>query len=84
MNYSPSRDSLDNFISKLKNISKKSVLIVGHSNTVDDIVNKLTGEKNVPGDLNDSVYDNLYIITRKKTKFEFSQKKFGYPSNPEK
>lgn len=84
MNYSPSRDSLDNFISKLKNINKKSVLIVGHSNTVDDIVNKLTGGKNVPGDLNDSVYDNLYIITRKKTKFEFSQKKFGYPSNPEK
>ena len=82
--YSPSKDSLDVFIARVKAINKKSVLVVGHSNTIDDIVNKLTGEKNVPGDLNESIYDNLYIITRKKGKFEFSQRKYGYPSNPEK
>ena len=82
--YSPSKDSLDAFIERLKAIKKGSVLVVGHSNTVDDIVNKLTGEKNIPGDLKDSEYDNMYIITNRKGKFEFSQKKYGYPSNPEK
>lgn len=82
--YSPSRDSLDALITRLKAINKKSILIVGHSNTIDDIVNKMTGQKNVPGDLNESVYDNMYIITRKKDKFEFAEKKYGYPSNPEK
>ena len=83
-NYSPSKDSLDAFIGRLKAIKKGSVLIVGHSNTVDDIVNKLTGEKSIPGDLSDSQYDNMYIIQKKKGKMEFSKKKYGYPSNPEK
>ena len=59
--YSPSKDSLDAFIARLKAIKNKSVLIVGHSNTVDDIVNKLTGQTNIPGDLKDTEYDNLYI-----------------------
>ena len=82
--YNSSKDSLDAFIEKLKTIRKGSVLVVGHSNTVDDIVNKLTGQKNVPNDLLDSEYDNMYIISRKKDKMEFLQKKYGYPSNPEK
>jgi len=82
--YSPSKDSLDALMARVKAIRKKSVLIVGHSNTVDDIVNKLTGETNIPGDLNESQYDNLYIIRKKKGKMEFSQRKYGYPSNPEK
>ena len=38
------RDSLDYFIKKLKTIIKGNSLIVGHSNTVDDIVNKLCSE----------------------------------------
>jgi len=78
----PSKDLLDGFITRVKAIVKESVLVVGHSNTIDDIVNKMTGEKNVPGDLNEAIYDNMYIITRKKGKFEFSPKKYGYPSNP--
>lgn len=82
--YSPSKDSLDAFILQLKAIRKGSVLIVGHSNTVDDIVNRLTGEKSIPSDLKDSDYDNMYIIRKKKDKMEFSQIKYGYPSNPEK
>src|SRR5687768_13416600 len=81
--YSPAKDSLQSFINKLKSIEEKNILVVGHSNTVDDIVNALTGEKNIPGDLNESVYDNMYIIKRKGDKFIFSQKKYGYPSNPE-
>ena len=63
--YNSSKDSLDSFIEKLKAIRKGNVLVVGHSNTVDDIVNKLTGEKNVAGDLRDSEYDNMYIIRYK-------------------
>ncbi|MEO6613386.1 MAG: histidine phosphatase family protein [Chitinophagaceae bacterium] len=82
--YNPSKDSLDAFIARLKAIKKKSVLVVGHSNTVDDIVNKLTGETAIPGDLKDSDYDNMYIIRKRKGRMEFSQKKYGYPSNPEK
>ncbi len=42
------RDSLDHLIQKLKEIKKGNSLIVGHSNTVDDIVNKLCGEIKIP------------------------------------
>lgn len=82
--YSPSKDSLDSFIEKIKSIKKGSTLIIGHSNTVDDIVNKLVGEIKIPGDLKDSEYDNFYIIKRKGKKMIFSQRKYGYPSAPEK
>jgi broad specificity phosphatase PhoE len=81
--YSASKDSLEPFITRLNAIHRKSVLIVGHSNTIDDLVNRLTGERSIPGDLNESIYDNMYILTRKKDKYLFAQKKYGYPSNPE-
>ena len=81
--YSPSKDSLPAFISKLKAIEDKNVLVVGHSNTVDDVVNMLTGQKHVPNDLLEVVYDNMFIIKRKKDKWEFTKRTFGYPSNPE-
>ena len=82
--YSPSKDSLDSFIEKLISIKKGSTLIIGHSNMVDDIINKLAGEIKIPGDLKDSEYDNFYLITRKGKKMIFSQRKYGYPSAPEK
>lgn len=82
--YSPSKDSLDAFIAKLKTIKKGTVLVVGHSNTVDDIVNALTGEKKVEGDLSEKTYDNMYIIRKRKNRMDFVQTKYGYPSNPEK
>ena len=75
------RDSLDFFIQKLKEIKKGNSLIVGHSNTVDDIVNKLCGETKIPGDLPDSEYDNLYIVTKKGRHFKFENKTFGTPTN---
>lgn len=78
--YSPRKDSLDYFISKLKAIRNGNVLVAGHSNTVDDIVNSLTGSKAVPGDLDESQYDNLFIIKRKGKRFVFSQEKYGTPS----
>ena len=64
------------FIARLRAI-KKNVLVVGHSNTVDDIVNGLTGQKSVAGDLTDSQYDNLYVIRIKGKKAKFENKKYG-------
>lgn len=75
------RDSLDFLIQKLKDIQKGNSLIVGHSNTVDDIVNKLCGETKIPGDLPDSEYDNLYIVTKKGKRMKFANKTYGTPTN---
>jgi len=75
------KDSLDFFIHKLKSIQKGNSLIVGHSNTVDDIVNKLVGEVKVPKDLPDSEYDNLYIVTKKGKHYSFENKTYGTPTN---
>jgi len=75
------RDSLDFLIDKLRAIKKGNSLIVGHSNTVDDIVNKLVGETKVPKDLPDSEYDNLYIITKKGKHYRFENKTYGTPTN---
>ena len=71
--YGPKPDSA--FIQQLRSLNK-NVLIVGHSNTVDDIVNMLCGEKKLPGDLPDSEYDNLFIVTKKNGKVLFDQRKF--------
>ena len=75
------KDSLDFLIQKLKAIKKGNSLIVGHSNTVDDIVNKLCGEIKVPRDLPDSEYDNLYLITKKGKKMKFENKTYGTLTN---
>lgn len=75
------KDSLDHFIGGIQHIQKGNVLIVGHSNTVDDIVNKLVGEIKVPKDLPDSEYDNLYIVTKKGRHYRFENKTYGTPTN---
>ena len=75
------RDSLDHFIGGIQHIQKGNVLIVGHSNTVDDIVNKLCGEVKVPNDLPDTEYDNLYIVTKKGKHYKFENKTYGTPTN---
>jgi broad specificity phosphatase PhoE len=71
--YGPRPDSA--FIHQLKEL-KKNTLIVGHSNTVDDIVNMLCNEQKLPGDLKDSEYDNLFIVTIKNGTATFERKKF--------
>ena len=78
--YSSSKDSLDNFIQKIKTIRKGNSLIVGHSNTVDEIVNKLCGTVQVTSDLKDSDYDNLFIVTKKGKNYEFTKKIYGTPT----
>ena len=75
------KDSLDFFINRIKQIQKGNVLVVGHSNTVDDIVNKLVGETKVPKDLPESEYDNLYIVTKKGNRFKFENKTYGTETN---
>ncbi len=70
--YNP-RDTTNAFISQLKAMNKKNVLVVGHSNTVDDIVNKLMG-KQILSDLPDSAYNNLFIVKRVGKKYRFSRK----------
>lgn len=72
--YSP-KDTVDLFIQRLKSIRKGSVLIVGHSNTVDDLVNKMMGE-NLLTDLPDTEYDNLFMIKRKGKKYIFEREKY--------
>ncbi|HLG40203.1 MAG TPA: histidine phosphatase family protein, partial [Chitinophagaceae bacterium] len=68
--YNPRPDS--SFINLLKS-KKKNTLIVGHSNTVDDIVNMLCSKKVVAGDLPDTEYNKLFIIKRKGKKYIFTE-----------
>jgi phosphohistidine phosphatase SixA len=78
--YSSKPDSMELFIHQLKSIKKGNTLVVGHSNTVDDIANKLCGSAVVPGDLKDNEYDNLFIIKRKGGSYIFKREKYGKPA----
>jgi 2,3-bisphosphoglycerate-dependent phosphoglycerate mutase len=64
------------FIGQLKDIKKQNVLIVGHSNTVDDIVNGITGKIHLQ-DLPDTQYGDLFIIKKKGNKYKLEKQKFG-------
>lgn len=75
------RDSLDQFIQKLKMIKDGNSLIVGHSNTVDDIVNKLCGQTKISGDLPDTEYDNLYLVFKRRNHYRFKNLTYGEPTN---
>lgn len=78
--YGPMPDSA--FIRVLKGI-KRNTLIVGHSNTVDNIVNGLTNSATIPGDLDDEEYDNLFVIRYKRflgTRVTFDRLHYGVPS----
>jgi phosphohistidine phosphatase SixA len=79
--YEPKPDS--SFIRMLGKL-KKNTLIVGHSNTVDDIVNGLCLNNKIIVDLNDTEYDKLYIVrlTRKwwGKYYNLKETKYGMPS----
>jgi len=65
-----------NFINRMKALDGGNVLIVGHSNTVDNIVNGLMN-KPVLKDLPDTQYGDLFIIKRKGNNYTFSRRHFG-------
>lgn len=71
--YGPKPDTA--FINKLKGL-KKSTLIVGHSNTIDDIVNQLCNAIKVPADIDESVFDNLFVVTYRGKKIIFEARKY--------
>lgn len=78
--YGPKPDSA--FIQQLK-AQQKNVLIVGHSNTVDEIVNGLCNRKVVSGDLADSEYNHLFSVTYKRflsKKIVFEDRNYGASS----
>jgi broad specificity phosphatase PhoE len=72
--YGPRPDSA--FIQLLRS-KKKNVLVVGHSNTVDDIANMLTGKTVVAADLKETEYDNLFVVKTKGKKVTFENRKYG-------
>jgi broad specificity phosphatase PhoE len=75
--YGPRPDSA--FIQLLKT-KRRNVLVVGHSNTVDDIVNMLCGKTAVPGDLKETEYDNLFVVKIKGKKAVLEGRKYGAPT----
>lgn len=80
--YSAKPDSLPGFLGQLRSLRRGDILVVGHSNTVDDLINGLAGEKVIPGDLGDREYDNLFILKRKGNRYQFRREKYGAPSAP--
>lgn len=64
------------FVSKIKALPKGNVLIVGHSNTVDDLVNQLYPQAQMK-DLPETQYGDLFIIKRKGKKYSYKVDHFG-------
>lgn len=73
--YGPRPDS--SFIAELRKY-KGNVLVVGHSNTVDDIVNALTGENKLK-DLDDSEYNKLFVVRMRGKKVSFEERRIIFP-----
>jgi phosphohistidine phosphatase SixA len=65
------------FIAHVQQLKTRYILIVGHSNTVDDMVNRLAGSVKIPADLPDSAYGDLFIIRRKGKHIRFRTEHFG-------
>ena len=57
--YDPKK--INELVTELKQITDGGVLVVGHSNTVDDVVNGLSGEQKMR-DLADTEYGDVFIV----------------------
>lgn len=75
--YSPVPDSA--FIHRLQT-TRKNTLVVGHSNTVDDIVNRVCGSIKIPNDLPETEYDNLFVLKKRGKTITFENRKYGKAS----
>jgi phosphohistidine phosphatase SixA len=64
------------FLPQLRKHKGTPVLVVGHSNTVDDIVNGLAG-KQLLQDLPDNQYGDLFLLKIRGNKAELEKKRFG-------
>ncbi|MGE5521271.1 MAG: SixA phosphatase family protein [Candidatus Dadabacteria bacterium] len=65
--------NLEPFIEELKKINDGNVLVVSHSNVVDDIVNELTGEKKIAGDLDEKEYGVVYVVKKTGNHYTFTK-----------
>lgn len=70
--YDPRKN--EQLVAALKRIADGNVLVVGHSNTVDDVVNGLLGEAKM-SDLPDTTYGNVFIVKKKGSSYSFEQMK---------
>jgi phosphohistidine phosphatase SixA len=64
------------FVSRLRGRNEKGILVVGHSNTVDDLVNGLLQRKELT-DLPETQYGDLFIIKKKKNNVSLTRSRFG-------
>jgi broad specificity phosphatase PhoE len=69
------KDTLAQFLARIRSLSKGNVLLVGHSNTVDDLVNGLTGRQWLQ-DLPETEYDNLFLLQKRGATYRFRRQKF--------
>lgn len=64
----------EQLVNELKKLSSGNALVVGHSNTVDDVVNALMGETKM-NDLADSEYGDVFIVNKKGSRYTFERLK---------
>ena len=57
----------------------KTILVVGHSNTVPKLIRRLGVKKYTIENLGDNEFDNLFVLTYKKRKIKFKKIKYGQP-----
>ncbi len=68
--YDPSKQA--DLASLLKSWKGKTILIVGHSNTIPGLVNLLTGSSNYPN-LSDNEYDKIFLVRLDGVKSSYQQ-----------
>ncbi len=77
----PTPGQLFELLKKNKDLGK-SVLFIGHSNTVPLLVKNFGVIDYPQADLPDTAFDDIFIIRFKKGKPEVKHKKYGQPSGP--